>query len=38
VRTGSYPDEEHSYHIGDAEYALFESEIAPGVLVADDWL
>jgi 3-methyl-2-oxobutanoate hydroxymethyltransferase len=38
VRAGSYPDEEHSYHITDAEYALFESEIAPGVLVADDWL
>jgi 3-methyl-2-oxobutanoate hydroxymethyltransferase len=38
VRAGTYPDDEHSYHITDAEYALFESEIAPGVLVADDWL
>jgi 3-methyl-2-oxobutanoate hydroxymethyltransferase len=38
VRAGTYPAAEHSYHISDAEYALFESEIAPGVLVADDWL
>jgi 3-methyl-2-oxobutanoate hydroxymethyltransferase len=38
VRAGRYPADEHSYHISDAEYALFESEIAPGVLVADDWL
>ena len=38
VRAGTYPADEHSYHISDAEYALFESEIAPGVLVADDWL
>jgi 3-methyl-2-oxobutanoate hydroxymethyltransferase len=38
VRSGGYPTDEHSYHISDAEYALFESETAPGVLVADDWL
>jgi 3-methyl-2-oxobutanoate hydroxymethyltransferase len=38
VRAGSYPADEHAYHITDAEYALFESEVAPGVLVADDWL
>ena len=38
VRAGTYPADEHAYHITDAEYALFESEIAPGVLVADDWL
>jgi 3-methyl-2-oxobutanoate hydroxymethyltransferase len=38
VRAGTYPADEHSYHITDTEYALFESEIAPGVLVADDWL
>jgi 3-methyl-2-oxobutanoate hydroxymethyltransferase len=38
VRAGSYPADEHAYHISDAEYALFESEVAPGVLVADDWL
>ena len=38
VRAGTYPADEHSYHITDAEYALFESETAPGVLVADDWL
>ena len=38
VRAGSYPGDEHAYHISDAEYALFESEVAPGVLVADDWL
>jgi 3-methyl-2-oxobutanoate hydroxymethyltransferase len=38
VRAGTYPGDEHSYHITDAEYALFESETAPGVLVADDWL
>ncbi|HEX6129788.1 MAG TPA: 3-methyl-2-oxobutanoate hydroxymethyltransferase [Candidatus Limnocylindria bacterium] len=38
VRAGSYPADEHVYHISDAEYALFDSEIAPGVLVADDWL
>ena len=38
VRAGTYPADEHSYHISDAEYALFESEIAPGMLVADDWL
>jgi len=38
VRAGTYPADEHTYHMTDAEYALFESEIAPGVLVADDWL
>lgn len=38
VRAGTYPADEHAYHITDAEYALFESEVAPGVLVADDWL
>jgi 3-methyl-2-oxobutanoate hydroxymethyltransferase len=38
VRAGSYPGEEHTYPISDEEYALFESEVAPGVLVADDWL
>jgi 3-methyl-2-oxobutanoate hydroxymethyltransferase len=38
VRAGTYPADEHTYHITDAEYALFEAEIAPGVLVADDWL
>jgi 3-methyl-2-oxobutanoate hydroxymethyltransferase len=38
VRAGTYPADEHTYPITDAEYALFEAEIAPGVLVADDWL
>ncbi|HET6381142.1 MAG TPA: 3-methyl-2-oxobutanoate hydroxymethyltransferase [candidate division Zixibacteria bacterium] len=38
VRDGSFPADEHAYHISDAEYALFEAETAPGVLVADDWL
>jgi 3-methyl-2-oxobutanoate hydroxymethyltransferase len=38
VRAGTYPADEHTYHMTDDEYALFESEIAPGVLVADDWL
>ncbi len=38
VRAGTYPADEHTYHMTDAEYALFSSEIAPGVLVADDWL
>jgi 3-methyl-2-oxobutanoate hydroxymethyltransferase len=38
VRSGSYPAEEHTYPINDEEFALFESEVAPGVLVADDWL
>lgn len=38
VRDGSYPGDEHTYRISDEELALFESEIAPGVLVADDWL
>jgi 3-methyl-2-oxobutanoate hydroxymethyltransferase len=38
VRAGTYPAEEHTYPISDEEYALFESEVAPGVLVADDWL
>lgn len=38
VRAGTYPADEHAYHMSDEEYALFESEIAPGVLVPDDWL
>ena len=38
VRNGTYPAEEHAYRISQEELALFESEIAPGVLVADDWL
>ena len=38
VRGGTYPAEEHTYPISDDEFALFESEVAPGVLVADDWL
>jgi 3-methyl-2-oxobutanoate hydroxymethyltransferase len=38
VRAGSYPAEEHTYPISDEEFELFESEVAPGVLVADDWL
>ena len=38
VRAGDYPGEEHTYPISDEEFALFESEVAPGVLVADDWL
>jgi 3-methyl-2-oxobutanoate hydroxymethyltransferase len=38
VRAGEYPGEEHTYPISDEEFALFESEVAPGVLVADDWL
>jgi 3-methyl-2-oxobutanoate hydroxymethyltransferase len=38
VRAKEYPAEEHTYPISDEEFALFESEVAPGVLVADDWL
>jgi 3-methyl-2-oxobutanoate hydroxymethyltransferase len=38
VRDRAYPAEEHTYPISDEEFALFESEVAPGVLVADDWL
>jgi 3-methyl-2-oxobutanoate hydroxymethyltransferase len=38
VRAKAYPAEEHTYPISDEEFALFESEVAPGVLVADDWL
>ena len=38
VRTKAYPGGEHTYPISDEEFALFESEVAPGVLVADDWL
>jgi 3-methyl-2-oxobutanoate hydroxymethyltransferase len=38
IRSGTYPGPEHTYHISDEEFALFESEVAPGVLVADDWL
>jgi 3-methyl-2-oxobutanoate hydroxymethyltransferase len=37
-RAGTYPGDEHTYAISDQEFALFESEVAPGVLVADDWL
>ena len=38
VRAGTYPAEEHTYKIGSEELALFESEMAPGVLAGDDWL
>jgi 3-methyl-2-oxobutanoate hydroxymethyltransferase len=38
VRAKAYPADEHTYPITDEEFALFESEVAPGVLVADDWL
>ncbi|HEX2194315.1 MAG TPA: 3-methyl-2-oxobutanoate hydroxymethyltransferase [Candidatus Limnocylindria bacterium] len=38
VRAGAYPADEHAYHITDAEFALFDSELAAEVLVADDWL
>jgi 3-methyl-2-oxobutanoate hydroxymethyltransferase len=38
VRAGSYPAKEHTYGISDEELALFESEVAPGVLAGDDWL
>jgi 3-methyl-2-oxobutanoate hydroxymethyltransferase len=38
VRAGTFPGPEHAYGISDEELALFESEVAPGVLVADDWL
>jgi 3-methyl-2-oxobutanoate hydroxymethyltransferase len=38
VRSKSYPADEHTYPISDEEFGLFESEVAPGVLVADDWL
>ena len=38
VRAGTYPAEEHTYKIGNEELALFESEMAPGVLAGDDWL
>jgi len=38
VRAGTYPAAEHTYKIGTEELALFESEIAPGVLAGDDWL
>jgi 3-methyl-2-oxobutanoate hydroxymethyltransferase len=38
VRAREYPGEEHTYPISDEEFALFESEVAPGILVADDWL
>jgi 3-methyl-2-oxobutanoate hydroxymethyltransferase len=38
VRASTYPADEHTYAISDEEFALFESEVAPGVLVADDWL
>ena len=31
VRAGTYPAEEHSYHISDAEYALFAFDIERGV-------
>ena len=35
-RAGTYPAEEHTYPISDEEFALFESEVAPGVLAGDD--
>jgi 3-methyl-2-oxobutanoate hydroxymethyltransferase len=38
VRAGTYPGEEHGYGISAEELELFESEVAPGVLVADDWI
>lgn len=38
VRSGTYPADEHVYKIPAEELALFESEIAPGVLAGDDWL
>jgi 3-methyl-2-oxobutanoate hydroxymethyltransferase len=38
VRAGTYPAAEHTYKIGTEELALFESEMAPGVLAGDDWL
>ncbi|MGH2454659.1 MAG: 3-methyl-2-oxobutanoate hydroxymethyltransferase [Candidatus Limnocylindria bacterium] len=38
VRAGTYPAEEHTYAISDAELALFESEVAPAVLAGDDWI
>jgi 3-methyl-2-oxobutanoate hydroxymethyltransferase len=38
VRAGTYPADEHTYKISNEELALFESEMAPGVLAGDDWL
>ena len=38
VRAGTFPADEHTYRISDEELALFESEVAPGVLAGDDWL
>ncbi|MDQ6682465.1 MAG: 3-methyl-2-oxobutanoate hydroxymethyltransferase [Chloroflexota bacterium] len=38
VRAGAFPTEAQTYAISDEEYALFESEIAPGVLAVDDWI
>lgn len=38
VRAGTFPTEAQTYAINDEEYALFESEIAPGVLAVDDWI
>jgi 3-methyl-2-oxobutanoate hydroxymethyltransferase len=46
VRSGEFPDDEHSYGIPDEELALFESELDSGVLVqaedargsGSDWL
>lgn len=38
VRSGAYPADEHVYKLPADELALFESEIAPGVLAGDDWL
>jgi 3-methyl-2-oxobutanoate hydroxymethyltransferase len=40
VRSGSFPTDEHGYRIPAEELALFESELASGVLVGDasgDW-
>jgi 3-methyl-2-oxobutanoate hydroxymethyltransferase len=38
VRAGTYPADQHTYKISNEELALFESEMAPGVLAGDDWL
>jgi len=38
VRAGTFPADEHTYKISDAEFALFESETSPAVMAGDDWL
>jgi 3-methyl-2-oxobutanoate hydroxymethyltransferase len=41
VRSGVFPADEHTYKIPESELALFESELASGVLAGDasgDWL